>query len=424
MATASSDENGYIEIKGNKLSKPGVFPYMGYEINAPVPDKVYYVFRPPEELRDIECINSFKLMPWVIGHKMLGKKYNSPAEQKGIHGTIGEEVYFDETDQWLKGNIKIWSDTLETEITLNKDELSLGFGCKYDFNQTGEYEGQRYDVVQRRIRGNHLASVEDSRMDVAVMDHATATAMDHMTVTLNYEGNTMVDKTKKDEQNKPEDKAGTGQDQDMTMKEMMGMMKEIMPMMMQMKEMMAMMSGQGMEAKDNYAGMDGKNNDKDGKDGKDGKGKDEDKDDKKDGEGMDQQSNLDLAAIQKQITQAVNSAVQPLATKVDGVIEKQTAMDSGGFLKEISERDALVAKLTPFIGAFDHQSMTRKQVAEYGVKELKVPCEAGSEVAALTAYLHNRPSTPALFAVNTGQDAASVGEADALIDKHINGQAK
>ena len=169
------DDNGWFEIKDNPLSKVGVFEYLGSSINAPDPDRIYKVYRPEKELSDPDCIESFQLLPWVIDHEMLGDG-GTPAERKGIHGVIGQDVWFDDSDLMLKGNIKVFSDQLNEVIDHDMQELSLGYKCEYDF-KPGVFNGEQYDAIQKDIRGNHLASVEEGRMgkDVAVMDALTVT---------------------------------------------------------------------------------------------------------------------------------------------------------------------------------------------------------------------------------------------------------
>ena len=88
MSARVSDLNGFITIEGNPISKEGVFEYLGREIGltGEDADKVFQVYRPAEELSDPECINSFKLLPFINEHAMLGSEDNGmmPAEQKGI----------------------------------------------------------------------------------------------------------------------------------------------------------------------------------------------------------------------------------------------------------------------------------------------------------------------------------------------------
>ena len=107
------DINGWAEIKGNPISKVGVFPYSGSQISPELEaDKIYQVYRPEEELADPETISSFKLLPWTDEHAMLGSEDDglTAAERKGVHGVIGEDVYYE--DGYLKGNLKIFSNNI------------------------------------------------------------------------------------------------------------------------------------------------------------------------------------------------------------------------------------------------------------------------------------------------------------------------
>jgi hypothetical protein len=428
MAKAIIDSNGFIEIKDNKLSKPGVFDYLGSEIGAPEPNKIYHVLRPKEELQDQACIDSFKLQPWIIRHKMLGKEYNSRAEDKGIHGVIGESVYYDKADNWLKGNIKIFSETLETEIENGVDELSLGFKCVYEFGKTGTYQGKHYNVVQRKIRGNHLASVEESRMDVAVMD----CAMDSMTVKINSTGANKMAKKSQDKEKNTVIK-GTGEDGTVTLEDIASALSPIISTVETMQESMATMDSKitAMDKGDyNDKNMDkgnykdkkmdkGKDNIKEGYD-KDDDDKDKDKKDKdmykeKKGGGMDQA---------ELIKQAVSEAVKPLTDEIATLTKKQDGMDSGVLLREIGKRDDLAAQLSYHVGTFDHASKTLAQVAAYGADKLGVPCEKGTEVAAMTAYLHNRPrlNNQALYATKTNATGEDGKTAADPVDGYLEGE--
>lgn len=165
------DHNGYWYIEKNPISRTGVFPYLGKQISDELePDKVYQVYRPAEELFSPEAMASFKLMPLVDEHTMLGKDY-TPAEQKGIDGVLGEKI--ERSGDMLTADIKIYSESLKDEIRNGKKELSMGYFCDYDLTP-GTYKGQHYDAVQRNLRGNHIALVDKGRMgrEVRVMDKA------------------------------------------------------------------------------------------------------------------------------------------------------------------------------------------------------------------------------------------------------------
>ena len=128
------DINGWFEVKSNPLSKVGVFDYLGASIDGDGstgldPDRIYKVYRPKEELSSDECMDSFKLLPWIDDHEMLGGPM-TPAEYKGVQGVIGEEIYFDESDLTMKGNIKVFSESMKNQIEGGKTELSCGYRCK------------------------------------------------------------------------------------------------------------------------------------------------------------------------------------------------------------------------------------------------------------------------------------------------------
>lgn len=168
-----NDNNGFFEVKNNPISKVGVFPYSGRAIGGDEPDKIYQVYRPAEELGSAECIESFRLVPLIDDHTMLGDGA-TPAEDKGVHGVTGEDVTFD--GETLFSNLKIFSSALANLIEGGKRELSCGYRCEYEF-ASGEYNGVKYDAIQRNIRGNHLALVDDGRMgkEVAVLDSMVIT---------------------------------------------------------------------------------------------------------------------------------------------------------------------------------------------------------------------------------------------------------
>ncbi len=165
------DYNDFWYIKNNPLSKVGIFPYLGRQIDPSLePDKVYNVYRPEEELSKPETLETFKLIPITDEHTMLGTKDGMlPAEEKGIHGVTGENPEF--KDGYVTCDIKIYSEKLKQEIENGKKDLSVGYFCRYELTP-GEYLGRPYDAVQRDVRVNHIALVDEGRMgkDVRVMD--------------------------------------------------------------------------------------------------------------------------------------------------------------------------------------------------------------------------------------------------------------
>ena len=169
------DVNGWMYIERNPISKEGVFDYLGAEIGAPDPDRVYKVYRPGSELE--KAADSFKLIPIIDDHELLGEAGTSTDERPPA-GFVGSDVSFDAP--YLMADIKITSPALLRKIKGGKVELSPAYFCDWEPAQ-GTFDGLAYDYVQRIKAGNHLALVDVGRTgaDVAVLDERAAiTAID------------------------------------------------------------------------------------------------------------------------------------------------------------------------------------------------------------------------------------------------------
>lgn len=125
MSARITDSNGWYTIPNNPISKAGVFPYKGSLIGASDPSKIYNVFRPPEELSNKATLDSFKLVPLINDHVMLGKDKPGyvPAEKKGVHGVLGEQIKFDENTGMMLGNIRVFSESLDEAIEFGKERI-------------------------------------------------------------------------------------------------------------------------------------------------------------------------------------------------------------------------------------------------------------------------------------------------------------
>lgn len=156
------DVNGYVTYHDVPMTKVGVFPYLGRTISPELePDKVYMVLRPEEELTNIETLKSLENIPFINDHEMLGKKF-TPAEEKGIEGTTLENVKVNLP--LITNDLKAYTERVKNLIEKsNKRDLSLGYRCRYEITP-GIYNGQPYDAIQRDIRFNHIALVDEGRM--------------------------------------------------------------------------------------------------------------------------------------------------------------------------------------------------------------------------------------------------------------------
>ena len=155
--------NEYWYLPNIPLTKVGVFPYYGQQISPNLePDKLYMVYRPAEEIASEEALKTLELLPVIEDHAMLGTHPGMmPPEEKGIQGITGTNIYCE--NGVVYGDIKIFTEYLKNVINSGKHEISMGYFCDYDY-RSGYYNGQHYDVIQRNLRGNHIAIVDKGRM--------------------------------------------------------------------------------------------------------------------------------------------------------------------------------------------------------------------------------------------------------------------
>ena len=393
------DLNGWPEIKGNPISKVGIFDYSGAQINSELePDKVYRVYRPKEELDNPETIESFKLLPFVDNHEMIGADDGmTPAERKGVHGVIGEDVYF--ADGYLKGNLKIFSNKLAELIDSGKRELSIGYRCLYD-RQDGIFEGESYQFVQRNIRGNHLALVDEGRSgpDVAVLDH--------FKFVLDAKELQMPDMKRESEPVKDEG--------EWTLQDCVKAIKSLMEMSSKNKsEMIEDEEEEGKKELSEKAAEEGDAKDEEGAYKKfvnKAEVEDEEKEmkDTKEEEEMSQDAEGDTEKEKGDMSKPKDKAKDKMMK------DKKHGMDAKTMFREISRRNSLASRLSTHIGTFDHSEKTFEEVARYGVKKLGLRCDAGHEVSMLEGYL----SAAKTNTVSVAQDSRAQSS---CIDAYLKG---
>jgi 8-oxo-dGTP pyrophosphatase MutT (NUDIX family) len=390
------DINGFFEVMDNPLSKVGVFQYLGKNIPQEKArgngTKFFAVYRPAEELADPACIASFRLVPWIIDHTMIGNGTNGTKqiEDKGARGVTGERIWFDPKDDFgtLKGNIKCFSDFLAQSIAAGKTPLSLGYRCVYEY-APGSFNGVPYTYVQRRIRGNHLATVDDGRMgpEVAVMDGSELTLMEKSKMSnktrdalLKAKQKTIVGAARARMMAfamDAEEKIAAGEDGDGELAAAVKAISDVAPLLEAVEELKCvgesdvMATGDTMQSPGDERTKGGNGLDKE-------EDEEDEKDKPKDGEGM------DAAEVTRIVNRAVKQAVQ---TALAGV---GRGMDANDVVHTIAQRDVLAKQVSEFVGTFDASEKTAQQVAEYAVTELNIPAKKGGEIDAVKAFMHGR----------------------------------
>lgn len=392
------DTNGWFEVKDNPLSKEGVFLYRGNQITLPDGtkppklDELYPVYRPAEELSDQEAMDSFKLVPWIDDHAMLGKEElgMTPVEKKGVCGVIGQDVYF--KGGTLYGNIKAFSEALARRIESGKKDLSLGYRCRYE-HSPGVWNGQNYDYIQRNLRGNHLALVKDGRMgtDVQVLDHD-----DTNIGQFNFTCDSQMEKKEMDNTNE----APVGANSGVTLEALVEQVKAVVAGLAELK---------GQQGSDEQEPADIPS--------------DNDEEDVINEEGEDEDEGLDpvdkILSMLESLSKRMDALEASGAKDESDEEERAETMDAADIAKntmqQIAARDKLYSKVSAFIGAFDCSAMDAKDVAAYGCRKLGIKAGKGQEMAMLNGYMLNR--TPDSQKRAVAMDSSSSGKS--FLDKQL-----
>ena len=166
----SFDKDGRMRVSISRISKADVNPYWGREIVGGDelgldPDRVYNVFRPPEELE--KAAATFNTLPILLVHKHVSA--DDPKNEL-IIGTTGSNAAFD--GQYLTNDLAIWDgEYIEKIKSEEQRELSSSYRYK-PVIKSGTYNGAQYDIVMTEIIGNHVALVVEGRAgpEVTVAD--------------------------------------------------------------------------------------------------------------------------------------------------------------------------------------------------------------------------------------------------------------
>lgn len=144
--------NGWLRIDG-RITRTGVFTYR-------LPDgKLRRELRLPEEVFKADTMQSFALVPVTDEHPpaFLDATNTKEYARGSVAGTLRQD------GQFVAGEMLVTDADLIAKLEGGKArEISCGYTCDLE-ESPGELNGERYDAIQRNIRGNHVAIVERGR---------------------------------------------------------------------------------------------------------------------------------------------------------------------------------------------------------------------------------------------------------------------
>lgn len=145
-------QNGWLRVDGF-LTRTGVFTYT-------MPDgSKRRELRLPEEVFDPEALASFGLVPLTDAHPPTYLTADNAKEY-----TAGAVAHPARDGDFVRASILVTDAALIAKLeTATARELSCGYSCELDEKPGTTADGQRYDSIQRKIRGNHVAVVERGR---------------------------------------------------------------------------------------------------------------------------------------------------------------------------------------------------------------------------------------------------------------------
>lgn len=152
---------GYLRVRAT-LSRTGIQDYYGWELGKTEAEwgRVFKVYRPADEVFSGDALASFRLRPITDGHPYDG--VNAETWRKEAVGVVGEDTRRDGIH--MAATLLITDAKISNRVQRKGSvELSCGYDCDLDETPGLTADGEAYDAVQRNIRGNHVAIVDQGR---------------------------------------------------------------------------------------------------------------------------------------------------------------------------------------------------------------------------------------------------------------------
>jgi hypothetical protein len=152
MNRAEKTSQGYLKAPCF-ATRAGIFLYKNDD------GSIRREFRPPEEVFNPESLKTLQGIPVTDNHPpVMLDALNTKEYARGFTGDLVEK-----SDNLVAVPVTITESNLIGAVeSREKTETSCGYACELE-ETSGEWNGQKYDAIQRNIRYNHLAVVNKGR---------------------------------------------------------------------------------------------------------------------------------------------------------------------------------------------------------------------------------------------------------------------
>lgn len=140
-------------IADGLLTRAGVFVYRDHA------GKEFREWRPESEVFRSESLSTFAQVPITDDHPAE----NLSADNARVHavGATGESIVRDGIH--VRASVMVFDAATIAKMDAGKTALSCGYEADVEITPGTSPEGERYDAIQRNIRGNHVAIVDVAR---------------------------------------------------------------------------------------------------------------------------------------------------------------------------------------------------------------------------------------------------------------------
>lgn len=158
--TITLDRSKAVKLDNGMMRVPARIARVGVQDYRKADGTLERALRPEAEVFAPEAMASFELLPITNDHPYReGGAVTSENASRLVKGSVGN---IKREGDYLVGDALLYDEATLNSIANGRQQVSAGYFTERD-ETPGEFRGQKYDFVQRVIRGNHVAIVDTGR---------------------------------------------------------------------------------------------------------------------------------------------------------------------------------------------------------------------------------------------------------------------